>query len=53
MNSAYLFNCSSYLVAVISGVSIGNWTTIILDFVSLILFFEAGRIIGMRAQSKE
>ncbi|WP_235838669.1 hypothetical protein [Desulfosporosinus metallidurans] len=51
--AAFLFNCSSYLIAVISGVSIDNWTIVILDFVSLILFLEAGRIIGKRAQSKE
>ncbi len=51
--AALLFNCSSYLLAFNSGVFIDNWTVIILDFVSLILFLEVGRIIGKRAQSKE
>ena len=51
--AALLFNCSSYLLALNSGVFIDNWTIVILDFVSLIFFLETGRIIGKRAQSKE
>ena len=51
--AAIIFNLLSYLVAAISGIPIGSWTMVVLDFISLIFFLKAGMIMGQRAQSKE
>ncbi|MDP4126374.1 MAG: hypothetical protein Q8912_05465 [Bacillota bacterium] len=51
--SAFLFNFSTYVVAVLTGISIDSWVIIIIDFFSLILFLEAGRLMGKLAQDNQ
>ncbi|SPF50745.1 putative membrane protein [Candidatus Desulfosporosinus infrequens] len=50
--AALLFNCLSYLAAVVSGIPIESWIVVGLDFLSLLVFLKVGMIIGQRAQSK-
>ena len=51
--AAFIFNILSYIVASISGMPIGSWAMVLLDFVSIIFFLKGGMIMGQRAQSKE
>jgi hypothetical protein len=51
--SAFLFNCSSYVLAIASGVPIQDWKIVIFDFVSVIFILEIGRIKGKHANHNQ
>lgn len=51
--TALVFNCSSYLLAVLAGISIESWILVLADFTSMFVFIKVGVLIGRRAQAKE
>lgn len=47
--SAFLFNSLSYVLAMSEGVLIQGWKIIIVDYLSVLIILEIGRIIGKHA----
>ena len=50
--SAFLFNCSSYVIAMASGIPIQSWFIVTIDFLSVLVILETGRIVGKCASQK-
>lgn len=51
--AGFLFNSLSYYVAYIYKFPIGDWTMVVLDYGSFLIFVKLGAIIGKCAQSKD
>lgn len=50
--SAFLFNCLTYLLAMINGIIVNDGILVFVDFASLFIFIKVGIFFGTRALPK-